>query len=96
MDYELEITKHATARIKQRIGIKSKAAKRQFELALTRGTDLAGMDVRLAQWAITAADTVRTDDRRSVVLFNNHLFLYVDKGYRKVLLTVLNLPSEVM
>lgn len=96
MDYELEITKHASARIRQRIGLKSKAAKRQFELALTRGTGLSGMDAGLAQWAVTAADTVQTDDQRSVVLFNNHLFLYVDKGYRKVLLTVLNLPNEVM
>lgn len=95
MDYELKITKHANVRIRQRMGIKSKAAERQFGLALTRGTGLKEMDVELAQWAVTMADVVKTDDKREVTLYNNHLFVYVSNGILKTLITVLNLPREV-
>ena len=93
--FQVEETKHAQQRIKERMGIKSKAAERQFGLALTRGTGLKEMDVELAQWAVTMADVVKTDDKREVTLYNNHLFVYVSNGILKTLITVLNLPREV-
>lgn len=93
--FQVEVTKHAQQRIKERMGIKSKAAERQFGLALTRGTELKEMDVELAQWAVTMADVVKTDDKREVTLYNNHLFVYVSNGILKTLITVLNLPREV-
>jgi len=88
---EINVTEHAKKRIKERMGIKGKAAKRQFALALERGTSPESSSYIINQWAKNA---VSINGGRRSVLYNNKLFMYDLTGDVYSLLTVLNIPKE--
>lgn len=99
MDYTLTLMKHAEQRIQERMGLKRKAASRQFKLAIERGLSLEDMTGDLKMWARTQAN-MHNSFQREVALFNGHLFIYTTQGMMKTCMTVLdvkkNLLEEVM
>lgn len=93
--FSVSIMKHAEERIQQRMGLKRKAAKRQFKLALERGLALADMTGDLKMWARTQAKMHNEFDREAI-LFNGHLFIYTTQGALKTCMTVLDVKKNLL
>ena len=83
------VTNHSKKRIKERVGIPKKSAERQAKLALERGFSHNETKGRLNKYLSKIYLSHNTGNNLKV--YNNHVFLF----HNDVLVTVLNLPSEL-
>ena len=86
------ITDHALKRGKERLGIKPKAMKRQFQLALERGYKQNQLKGHLSKWATKQA--LSSYYAHAVCIYNGHAFIYDPK--ENVLVTVYIIPQELL
>lgn len=88
------VSKHGKKRGKERIGINKSSMDRQANLALERGIKRSQTDGRLHKW-ITSQCYLYQERREDVeyIVFNNKLFVF--NGTCTVLITVLNLPTNL-
>ena len=90
---EVTISRHATKRIKSRMGIPKKATLRQFSRALDRGIKQSDAKGNLRKYLASIA--LKEERPHSVVVYNSYVFIY---GYSEgipMLITVIPLPSNL-
>lgn len=90
------VTPHAKRRLKERLGLKPSAAKRQFKLAVERNVlgkrELPGFVMRWIKGATELRNDI--DYEKKVAVYNKHAFVYSINGISYTLITVLETPAE--
>lgn len=91
---ESKSTKHGKQRGKERLGIRKGSMDRQSQLAIERGLPFERTNGGLHRW-IDKQRYLFNERRQDVsyIVFNNKLFVY--NGDRTLLITILNLPTNL-
>lgn len=88
------ITTHAKKRIKERLGIKPSAARRQFQLAVERNR-MDTLPKSVLQWlAYALKERQAFPGHKDVAVYNKRAFVYGVQGDDRVLITILETPKE--
>lgn len=90
------VTPHAKKRLKERLGLKPSATKRQFKLAVERNVlGKKELPSFVMNW-VNGATKLRNDIdyEKKVAIYNKHAFVYSIHGFMYTLITVLDTPAE--
>lgn len=87
MEKNLQVSRHAKQRIKERCGIGKSNAERYCRLAIERGTDMKNTKGPLRKWL-----DKRSRGREDIIIWGDKAFI-VSK--QNIVITCLQIPSEL-
>ena len=90
----IQVTKHAEERGKSRLGLSKRAVLRQAQLAYERGYPHSHTKGNLRKW-IDKEATKLNCYASDYVVYNSGLFIFRNVDDAKILITVLNIPSNL-
>ena len=88
------ITNHAYSRMKERLGIKKKAADRIVEVAYEEGISHSETSGRLNKYVSDKARAYMTKGYR-IRIYGEAVYCFVEKGKKIVLVTVWHIPNNL-